>query len=124
TAKETRNGWTVGAGLEYSITKNLTSTFEYDYYDFGSRAVQFVDQFAPASTGSLESKQRIHAIKFGLNYYLWNTPTAPGVATPAPLAMSWSEVFNSEVRYFSWHSNRGVPTNALATGGFTRPVAG
>jgi len=124
TAKETRSGWTVGAGLEYSITKNLSSTFEYNYYDFGTRVVQFVDQFAPASTGSLESKQRIHAIKFGLNYYLWNAPAVPGVAPPAPPPMSWSETFNSEVRYFSWHSNRGVPTNALATGEFTRPVAG
>ena len=124
TASETRTGWTVGAGLEYSITKNLSSTFEYDYYDFGSRVVQFVDQFAPGSTGSLESKQRIHAIKFGLNYYLWNAPAALGVVAPAPPPMSWNATFNSEVRYFSWHSNRGVPTNALATGEFTRPVTG
>ena len=38
--------------------------------------------------------------------------------------MTWNETFNSEVRYFSWRSTRGVPNNALATGDVAGPVQG
>src|SRR5262249_27688580 len=67
-------------------------------------------------------KQHLHTVKFGLNYYFWNAP-APVSSSQSP-AVAWSETFNSEVRYFSWRSNRGVPTNALASGDVTGPVQG
>jgi opacity protein-like surface antigen len=123
TASETRTGWTVGAGFEYPLPNNFSATLEYNYYDFGSRAVQFVDQLATVpATGTLESKQHLHAIKFGLNYYFWNAPTQVG-STASP-SITWNETFNSEVRYFSWRSTRGVPTNALASGDVAGPVQG
>jgi outer membrane immunogenic protein len=38
---ETRDGWVVGAGLEYAITNHVSMFFEYDFYDFGTRTVGF-----------------------------------------------------------------------------------
>ena len=34
--KETLNGWTVGAGLDYAITNNIFGRAEYRYNDYGS----------------------------------------------------------------------------------------
>ncbi|MDI7862319.1 porin family protein [Rhizobiaceae bacterium n13] len=34
--KETLNGWTVGAGLDYAITNNVFGRAEYRYNDYGS----------------------------------------------------------------------------------------
>jgi opacity protein-like surface antigen len=122
-ASETRTGWTAGVGLEYPFWKNLTATFAYDYYDFGTSRVSFVDQIAGVP-GNIDVKQHINTVKFGLNYYFWDVPgqaqasaaptglitKAPAVAA-APSAMTWSETFSSEVRYFSWKSDLGFPTN-------------
>ena len=30
------NGWTVGAGVEHAVTKNVIVGFEYNYIDLGS----------------------------------------------------------------------------------------
>lgn len=40
---DTHVGWTIGAGLEYAITSNLTTRIEYRYSDYGhkSRSVLF-----------------------------------------------------------------------------------
>ena len=35
-----RNGWTVGAGMEYALWRSWTLKLEYDYLDFGSRALR------------------------------------------------------------------------------------
>jgi opacity protein-like surface antigen len=116
-AQERRTGWTAGAGLEYPFANNFSTKLEYDYYDFGSKSVLFADQLAlPASMGNLDIKQRMHAIKLGLNYYLWNAPPVTTSAVAAP-AMTWSETFSSEARYFSWEGTRGTPNNALAPNG-------
>ena len=49
-ARETRTGWTVGAGVEYAFWNNLSARLEYDFCDFGSRSVHFLNQIAsPAS---------------------------------------------------------------------------
>ena len=41
-ASETRSGWTIGIGGEYAFTNYLTGFIEYNYYDFGSRDLNFV----------------------------------------------------------------------------------
>ena len=98
-AEDRRTGWTVGAGVEYPFANNFSTKLEYDYYDFGSRNQVFADQMS-SSLGSVDIRQRIHAVKLGLNYYLWNAPPlpVPGEASAAP--MSWSETFSTEARLF------------------------
>jgi opacity protein-like surface antigen len=140
-AQETRTGWTAGAGIEYAFWKNLSARLEYDFYNFGTKNVHFVDQLsATASSGDVDIKQHIHAVKLALNYYFWNEP-APAAATSsatmpvkAPVAaaaaastdMTWNQTFASEFRYFTWHSNRGYPANTISSTGqpVTAPGSG
>ena len=66
-ANETRWGWMVGGGIEYSFTDNWSAKIEYNYLDFGTRAVRFTD-----TTGffALDTsiRERIHVAKVGINY--------------------------------------------------------
>ena len=66
-ANETRWGWMVGGGIEYSFTDNWSAKVEYNYLDFGSHAVRFTD-----TTGlfALDTsiRERIHVAKVGINY--------------------------------------------------------
>jgi outer membrane immunogenic protein len=59
---DTRLGWTVGAGVEYAFAPQWTAKLEYNYMDFGTRAVSFAPGF------STDIDQQIHAVKFGVNY--------------------------------------------------------
>jgi opacity protein-like surface antigen len=115
-AQDQRRGWTVGAGIEYPFANSFSTRLEYDYYDFGSRNLLFADQLSP-SFGNVDIRQRIHAVKLGLNYYLWNAPPQILAAPATTPSMSWSETFSSEARYFSWQGTRGTPTNAVAPNG-------
>jgi outer membrane immunogenic protein len=66
TASETRTGWTVGAGVEWAFWSNWSAKLEYDFYDFGSRRVTFVDSNDIPFPADVD--QRIHTVKFGINY--------------------------------------------------------
>ena len=69
-ASETRTGWTVGAGLEWAFWDNWSAKLEYDFYDFGTRSVTFtgtINGFSEEAPG-IDVKQRISAVKFGINY--------------------------------------------------------
>jgi outer membrane immunogenic protein len=61
-ATETRDGWTVGGGFEYAITNHVTMFFEYDYYDFGTRTVDF------ATPGPIDIRDRESIVKVGGNW--------------------------------------------------------
>jgi opacity protein-like surface antigen len=65
-ASETRVGWTVGAGVEWAMWENWSVKLEYDYLDFGNRAVAFNDPVLGAAT--INVSQRISEVKFGVNY--------------------------------------------------------
>jgi outer membrane immunogenic protein len=63
-----RWGWTAGAGIEYALTRNWSAKLEYDVLAFGATSISF-------DTGALglfpaEIKQRVQAVKAGLNYKL------------------------------------------------------
>jgi outer membrane immunogenic protein len=65
-----RNGFTVGAGLEYMFTQNWSGLAEYQYYDFGHRT--FVTPAPLAGTGFNNNE---HTFKVGLNYrFGWAGP--------------------------------------------------
>jgi outer membrane immunogenic protein len=59
-----RNGYTVGAGLEYMFAPNWSAKGEYQYYDFGSTS--FVTPLALAPFGSFRVDE--HTLKLGVNY--------------------------------------------------------
>ena len=58
--KQTFTGWTVGAGLEYAITDNITAKAEYLYTDLGTKEF---DLGTPVATDLT-----LQTVKFGLNY--------------------------------------------------------
>ena len=61
-----RTGWTVGAGLEYGITRNLSAKIEYDYLGFGSQALNFTTPTTPLYTSN--ANLNVQEIKAGLNF--------------------------------------------------------
>jgi outer membrane immunogenic protein len=84
-ASETRWGWTVGTGVEYAIGANWSAKVQYNFMDFGTtRELLFI---APGSVDlgcapcqyKEDIQQRIHTVKFGINYR-WNWGKAPLMA--------------------------------------------
>jgi outer membrane immunogenic protein len=65
TAATTRSGWTVGIGGEYAFTNSLTGFAEYDYYDFGTRDILFVQN--DGFTFNYGIKETKSVFKVGLN---------------------------------------------------------
>jgi outer membrane immunogenic protein len=68
---ETRSGWTVGGGIEYLISKNVSLTGEYSFVDFGTERVNRSTFFV--ASGLTEVRQRdnntqLNIVKFGINY--------------------------------------------------------
>jgi outer membrane immunogenic protein len=59
---DTRVGWTAGAGVEYAFAPSWSAKLEYNFMDFGDKAVSF----APGRSTDID--QQIHAVKLGVNY--------------------------------------------------------
>ena len=59
-----RDGYTVGAGLEYMFAQNWSGKVEYQYYNFGDS--RFVTPAALAPFGSFRNDE--HTVKVGINY--------------------------------------------------------
>jgi outer membrane immunogenic protein len=68
-----RNGYTVGAGLEYMFAPNWSAVAEYQYYNFGN--ARFTAPAALVPFGSFTTDD--HTVKAGLNYrFNWGGPVA------------------------------------------------
>ncbi len=79
-SSQTRSGWTIGGGIEYAIAPNWSVFAEFDHYDFGTKRVL---SFTASAGGflNLDAKQRIEAVKLGVNYrFGWGKGKAPVVA--------------------------------------------
>jgi outer membrane immunogenic protein len=64
-----KDGYTVGAGLEYLFTQNWSGKVEYQYYDFGKTT------FAAPLAVLGSSRNDEHTVKAGLNYrFNWGGP--------------------------------------------------
>ncbi len=66
-----KDGWTIGAGLEYMFAPNWSAKIEYQYYDLGRSRTVF-------TSGPVEWRNDEHTVKAGINYR-FNT-AAPVVA--------------------------------------------
>ena len=73
-ARETRTGWTVGIGGEYAFTNYVSAFAEYNYYDFGTRTLTFLDPVG-AFNDNISIRERQSVAKVGLNFR-WN-PVGP-----------------------------------------------
>jgi outer membrane immunogenic protein len=67
-----RSGFVAGGGVEYGLTENLSARLEYDFYDFGTKVLQF------AAT-PLNNTSYLHTVTFGLNWRF----------TPQPSGQRW-----------------------------------
>jgi outer membrane immunogenic protein len=65
-ASETRSGWTVGVGGEYAFTNYLSGFVEYNYYDFGTRTLTFLDA-AGGFSDNIDIRERKSVIRGGIN---------------------------------------------------------
>jgi outer membrane immunogenic protein len=63
---DTQTGWTVGAGVEYGITKNITLKAEYLYVDLGSSTI--TEQVSEDTNFNVDVDTAFHTLKAGLNY--------------------------------------------------------
>jgi outer membrane immunogenic protein len=80
TITDTRSGFTVGGGVEFGMTENLSARLEYDFLDFGTKTYNFNNLgFTPAgsATGTpltpigaapMSIKSVTQLITVGLNY--------------------------------------------------------
>ena len=69
---DTRNGFTVGVGIEFGLVENLSGKIEYDFYDFGSKNYNFA-AITPAT-----ARSDLHTLTVGLNYrFNWSGGAKP-----------------------------------------------
>ena len=66
TDEHLRWGWMVGAGVEQALSSNWSVKAEYNFNHFGTKTHEFCNEFG--SCTDLGVRQRIHLVKFGLNY--------------------------------------------------------
>ena len=72
TTGATKDGWTVGAGLEYMFAPNWSAKAEYQYYNFGNTTFT-----APAAVAGTRFRDDEHTVKVGVNYrFGWGGPVA------------------------------------------------
>ena len=66
---DTRTGWTIGGGVEQAFATNWSWKLEYNYLDFGSQNYSFTTTVAGVtSTAVNDLEEKVHVVKFGLNY--------------------------------------------------------
>jgi outer membrane immunogenic protein len=71
TAGNHKDGYTVGAGLEYMFTPNWSAKAEYQYYNFGNTTFTT----GPADIAGVRFRNDEHTVKAGLNYrFGWGGP--------------------------------------------------
>jgi outer membrane immunogenic protein len=68
----TRTGWTLGAGVEWAFTQNITARLEYLYYDLGDVNLTLAPQSAAtAATGVVPTQRHEidgHVVRAGVNF--------------------------------------------------------
>jgi outer membrane immunogenic protein len=72
-ATNSKDGYTVGAGLEYMFAPNWSAKAEYQYYNFGNTTITA----GPAPVVGARFRDDEHSVKVGVNYrFGWGGPAA------------------------------------------------
>ena len=71
TIRTSFTGWTLGAGVEYAFTPNVTARLEYRYTDYGKSTAIF-----PLSGYSERINPQIHTVRVGVSYLFSTGPSA------------------------------------------------
>ena len=66
----THLGWTAGAGVEYAADARWSAKLEYGYIDLGAPDLWAADVPLP----DVRVDPKIHTVKVGLNYKIWDGP--------------------------------------------------
>jgi outer membrane immunogenic protein len=71
--RATLNGVLIGAGMEYALTQNWTTKFEYNYLNFTSKNVNFINCDLDGSCFNFSQSVSAdkHVFKLGINYKLF-----------------------------------------------------
>ena len=73
TSGNRKDGYTVGAGLEYMFAPNWSAKAEYQYYNFGNTTFTT----GPADIAGARFRNDEHTVKAGINYrFGWGGPVA------------------------------------------------
>lgn len=65
-SRNTKWGWTIGAGGEYAVTDNMSLKTEYLYTDLGKANV--INANIGGGTATLDRDYRFHTVRVGLNF--------------------------------------------------------
>lgn len=60
--KNTKGGWTIGAGVEQAITDQWSAKFEYQYVDLGDQTIDY------GANSSTTFDAKFNTVKIGMNY--------------------------------------------------------
>ena len=71
---DTRDGWTVGVGIEWAFASNWSARLEYDYYGLGTRTIQMTDSINGFGPAPIDVKQSVQTVKLGVNFHVWGGP--------------------------------------------------
>jgi outer membrane immunogenic protein len=61
---DTYTGWTIGAGAEYALSKNITLRGEYRYHDFGEKSFEPVGDWL-----AHDFEAKVSTVTFGVSYH-------------------------------------------------------
>lgn len=102
-------GWTVGAGAEMALTRNISSKIEYLYYDLGQLWLanpslhheNLITGAVVADATSAHARYNGHILRAGLNYRFDSTvPESGSAATPLFAAPRFAEA--ERAAYGDW----------------------
>lgn len=83
----TRWGWMIGSGVEYALTQNFSAFLEYSYYDFGTQELAYS---GAGRSATAQFRQRLDAVRMGLNYRFASGADAPVAAKAPELPSGWT----------------------------------
>lgn len=78
--RNTADGYTVGGGVEFALSKNWSAKAEYMYYDLGRRTTNFRDALGTIATTTQHTG---NVVRVGVNYRFNFDPVVAVAAAPA-----------------------------------------
>jgi len=102
----TQLGWIAGIGAEYAFDRNWSGKVEYNYVDLGKRTYSLADVGLPDVTAA----PRLHLLKVGLNYKLWDTLPLGGSGEPVFKAPEMPQSSNWNVHGQTTLITQGYPS--------------